>query len=463
MNPGAALRRLLLVLELAMLPAVTQGREVVLGKVGDTAELPCSGSVGKNILFNWLQSSTVKILGRQGSFWITGASKLKHRVESKKNLWDQGSFPLIIKDLEAADSGVYFCEVDGKKQEVELLVFNLTAKWDTGSSSGGSNIRLLQGQQLTLTVEAPSGGSPSVQWKGPGNKSKGSGQRLSLSGLDLQESGTWTCTISQNQKSVVFNINILVLGFQKVSNTVYTKEGEQVKFSFPLSFEIENLSGELRWQAEGTPSSLLWSSFTLENKKVFVKEVHHPRLQLKETLPLSFILPQASSQWAGSGTLTLSLAKGTLQQEVNLVVMRVTKFPNNLTCEVMGPTSPELTLSLNLEERAAKVSKQQKLVSVVEPEDGTWQCLLSDKDKVLLASKVEVLSPVFTKAWPKLLAIVLCGILGLLLLLGLCIFCCIKCSHRRRQAARMSQIKRLLSEKKTCQCPHRLQKACNLI
>lgn len=88
----------------------------------------------------------------------------------------------------------------------------MTAKWDTGSSSDSSNIRLLQGQQLTLTVEAPSGSSPSVQWKGPGSKSKGSGQRLSLPGLDVQESGTWTCTISQNQKTVVFNINILVLG-----------------------------------------------------------------------------------------------------------------------------------------------------------------------------------------------------------------------------------------------------------
>lgn len=67
----------------------------------------------------------------------------------------------------------------------------------------------------------------------------------------------------------------------------------------------------------------------------------------------------------------------------------VTKSKNNLTCEVLGPTSPELTLSLNLEERAAKVSKQQKLVLVMDPERGTWQCLLSDKDKVLLASKIE--------------------------------------------------------------------------
>lgn len=461
MNQGAAFRHLLLVLELAMLPAVTQEREVVLGKAGDTAELPCNASRGQNIGFNWKHSSSIKILGRQGSFWLTGSSKLKNRVESKKTLWDQGSFPLIIKDLEVADSGVYFCEVEGKKQEVELLVFNFTATWDTGSSSSG-NIRLLQGQRLTLTVEGPSGSSPSVQWTGPGNKSKGRGQRLSLSGLELQESGTWTGTISQNQKTMVFNINILVLGFQKVPNTVYTKEGEQVEFSFPLSFEDENLSGELRWRAEGDPSSQLWSSFSLQNRKLFPKE-GLPRLQLKESLPLSFILPQALSRYAGSGTLTLSLPKGTLQREVNLVVMRVAKYPNNVTCEVLGPTSRELTLSLNLEERAAKVSKQQKLVSVVDPEWGTWQCLLSDKDKVLLASKVEVLSPVFTKAGPKLLAIVLGGILGLLLLLGLCIFCCVKCWHRRRQAERMSQIKRLLSEKKTCQCPHRFQKACNLI
>lgn len=66
-----ALRPELLFSHLGMLPVVTPGREVVLGKVGDRAELPCNGSVGNNIVFKWMQS-TVKILGRQNIFWITG-------------------------------------------------------------------------------------------------------------------------------------------------------------------------------------------------------------------------------------------------------------------------------------------------------------------------------------------------------------------------------------------------------
>nr|2KLU_A Chain A, T-cell surface glycoprotein CD4 [Homo sapiens] len=54
--------------------------------------------------------------------------------------------------------------------------------------------------------------------------------------------------------------------------------------------------------------------------------------------------------------------------------------------------------------------------------------------------------------------IVLGGVAGLLLFIGLGIFFSVRSRHRRRQAERMSQIKRLLSEKKTSQSPHRFQK-----
>lgn len=96
-----------------------------------------------------------------------------------------------------------------------------------------------------------------------------------------------------------------------------------MEFSFPLNFEDENLTGKLRWKAEGAPSSLLWISFTLKNKKISVKEVdQYSKLQMKDSLPLHFTLPNVLSRYAGSGNLTLVLDKGQLQQEVKLVVMR---------------------------------------------------------------------------------------------------------------------------------------------
>lgn len=94
-------------------------------------------------------------------------------------------------------------------------------------------------------------------------------------------------------------------------------------FSFPLTFEDENLKGELRWQEEGASSLRSWITFSLENRKVSVEKNRQDRkIQVKETLPLHFSLPKASPKDAGSGNLTLFLRQGQLHQKVNLVMMR---------------------------------------------------------------------------------------------------------------------------------------------
>lgn len=96
-----------------------------------------------------------------------------------------------------------------------------------------------------------------------------------------------------------------------------------MEFSFPLNFGDENLQGELRWRAEKAPSPQPWITFSLENRKVSLQNTTgNLKLQLAETLPLHLKIPQVSLESAGSGNLTLTLAKGTLHQEVNLVVMK---------------------------------------------------------------------------------------------------------------------------------------------
>lgn len=458
MNWRLHLRYLLLGLQLALLP--TWGKEVVLGKEGHQVELPCKGL--KNAFFTWkLQSSkppqSTLILQYSHNFLLKGNSRLKDRVDSKKALWSTGSFPLIISKLELSDKGTYVCEVEGRTiAEVDLQVFGVTIKPSTS---------LLPGQSLTLTLMGPvKDKGSSIQWKRPGSQgTQPGGSTFLVNQLQAEDSGTWTCILSQDQKTLEIHQNIMVKGFKRGPRTVYALEGKQAFFSFPLNFEVEDLNGELRWQSMGASSPQPWVTFSVKKKKVSLQgKPQGPKLTVKESLPLNFTLPQALAHFAGTGNLSLHFTQVVLSQEVKLVVMKVTQSQHNVTCEVKGPISDSLVLSLLWRNQTKVLGlKQQRLVEVQDPEAGTWQCELRDQAQLLLTSKVEV-SPKETKTSSMFLTTILaCSGLGFLLLIGFCIFCSVR--HRKRQTQRMSQIKRLLSERKTCQCPHRLQKTCGLV
>ncbi|XP_016049761.1 T-cell surface glycoprotein CD4 [Erinaceus europaeus] len=449
MNWVTSFSHLLLVLPLALLPSPppTLGIELVLAKVGEMVELPCKASQ-KIMPFAWHRPPHSNILKRHGNLWTTGISNMNGRVESKKSLWDQGSFPLIISQLKVEDSGLYTCEVMGKKLEVDLMVFKVNAS---------SSIHLLSGQSLTLTVEGPTGKGPYfVQWKGPQDKERIEGMTLSLAQMELKHSGPWTCSMTYGKKTLEFHFKIQVQGFLDATTIIYGRAQEKVLFHFPLNLEVRSLKGMLSWQPERPSSPKACVRFSLEDKKVTVTNASlQPKFLVEENLPLRVTLPLAKPEHAGSGKLFLNLTWGVLLKEVKLVVMTVIQSQNNLLCEVWGPTPNNMQLNLSLVNHTVSFLSQHKQVKVVNPEVGTWQCLLSAEGAPLVDFKLEVTS---TSVGAPLLTIVLGGAAAFLFLSVLCVFCCVKCWHRRRQAERMSQIKRLLREKKTCQCSHRLQK-----
>lgn len=59
---------------IVQLPAVTQGKTVLLGREGKSIELPCDGSQRKSAVFTWKLSDQTKILGnnKQSNFVARG-------------------------------------------------------------------------------------------------------------------------------------------------------------------------------------------------------------------------------------------------------------------------------------------------------------------------------------------------------------------------------------------------------
>ena len=59
-----------------------------------------------------------------------------------------------------------------------------------------------------------------------------------------------------------------------------------------------------------------------------------------------------------------------------------------LICEVKGPTSSKMQLTLKKENREDKVTKEMVLQEPA-PEAGLWECLLNEGNKVKMNSKIQ--------------------------------------------------------------------------
>lgn len=82
--------------------------------------------------------------------------------------------------------------------------------------------------------------------------------------------------------------------------------------------------------------------------------------------------------------------QGTLSKrlQVSASSSAVSQKDNTLTCEVRGPTSPKMQLTLKKENQEDRVAKE-KVLQVPAPEPGLWQCLLNEGNEFKMSSDIQ--------------------------------------------------------------------------
>ncbi|XP_038623981.1 T-cell surface glycoprotein CD4 [Tachyglossus aculeatus] len=471
-------RLLILLLVLPLHPEVlladrNKEKELVLGEAGKEVRLPCRSKEKKDVAFIWKQPDGAMVIRGGGpSVKGKGPTQLQNRVifPDQKDL---GNFPLIIQNAELADSKTYFCEVEGSKKEVQLLVLRMSIAGFNPLSASGS-ISLLTGMRMNVTLHGQlSVAILSAVLQGPKGK-KSSPQKLTSDPLvtpplGIEDSGLWKCIVSvpaRSSEPLTMAFNIQVQGFQKPSETFYGVANESVTFAFPLNFKPSELSGELDWNQKEPFDLSATLSLKNEKQRWVWRSAKLGPTEEGSGHNLSFRVNRLRTQHAGSGCLRLRIENqpsGKLEQKVELVVMEVSvnRTPERtlpkLKCEVHGPelSSSALEVCWALGNKSEECQKQR--VQVEPEEAGIWKCQLRSNSQILLR-KIIRLEETRVLSRHLLLGSGLGVSSGLLLAIGLVVFCSARRRHRRQRAERVSQIRRLLNDNKTCQCPHRFQK-----
>ncbi|XP_028910326.1 T-cell surface glycoprotein CD4 isoform X2 [Ornithorhynchus anatinus] len=444
-------------------------KKLVLGEVGKDVQLPCQ-SIKKDSTYIWKQPDGVMII--RGGGHLTkgkGPTQLQSRVDyPEKN--DLGNFPLTIRSVELADSKTYFCEVEGSKKEVQLLVLKMTIAGDRTLPTTAS-ITLLAGMKIRVTLHGQlSVASLSAVLQGPKDTKptiqKVTSDPLVTQPLGIEDSGPWKCIVSVPSRStepLTMAFNIQVQGFRKPSEIFYGVVNDSLTLTFTLNFKPSEKNWEMFWNQAG-PFNLSTALTDLkEQQNREGKSVKTGFTEKSSDHRLHFQVKNLQAQHAGSGFFRLYIEKlkWKLEQKVELVVMEVSLKPAparslpDLRCELHGPElSHSLEVCWVLGNKS--VTCQKQWIQVEPEEAGLWKCQLRSNNEALLQKNIRLEEPSLLSKH-LLLGSGLGVSSGLLLAIGLVVFCSARRRHRRR-AERVSQIRRLLKDNKTCQCPHRFQK-----
>ncbi|XP_043935549.1 uncharacterized protein LOC122808646 [Protopterus annectens] len=448
---------------------------------GKDALLPCTGPGRTKVSFQWLYETRSVVQIHYTGMPRYGSGYSNNRITTFD--YNKGNYSIKLSKLTMPDGGTYKCTSYSSELDViKLHVIKVT-------SPDGEHYLHLTDVKLKCDINPPISENL-ITWLNPKGESVSSSSRyhvsdgdktLDVRNIQIQESGQWRCRVKDAE--AYYTVQVLGISDRSQSVMVYTSVNQSAILPLELTQDIKNSKfgnfnlkkGELlRLKEEGGRSTAL-ALLNNSQQKLFWEETD--KIQNEGSgHSLSIRLVSASFQDAGRYRFHLTFDKGTLQNDVHLVVLQVTASPEgkiaekdtvNLTCQVSNNTPPLKLVWKNMNDTSKKVEGQEgvryltiSLTEKTQDQFDVWTCNLMENSEVKASAEYK-LEPKednsFLGGIPQWVFFT-AGSLVLLILfiIGCILFCTSTNNRRQRRERRISMMRHVLDPQRTCQC-HKMQ------
>ncbi|KAM4581266.1 CD4-1 molecule isoform 1-T2 [Odontesthes bonariensis] len=435
-----------------VLKTTTGSEEVIYVQVGQDVTLAGPASAPELYVYWYFETTDGIVLA-----WVNhlGGRNINSNDPWKDKLSLSGN-SLVIKNIQENNYGTILCNAKNKVEKITS-----TYKLIKVNVSVSPAMLLLPEVDVSLTcnVETPQGQkTPTIQWKTPQGKMETAINGKFMKKAESQDSGTWTCVVTIDQKEQSFPIVVKVVGLSPAPRRQYTSTSSSLNIpcSFPSDIPWEQIKQDIKdvqWHfiakksSSQNPQKLV--SFSPGDssswKKDQDRELKHTENQKGD---FSLFRNKGKADDGGEYQCTVTFKNGkTVTSLIEVDVLQIIPSPGavlvsghqlNLTCNTSQQLPEDLKVRWmppnQFSSNVDKGSSHLYIPNVGTKASGMWRCeLLLGNKRLTIADITLKIEPILS-VW---MLVIICSAAVILVLL--CVLTFILCRRRQRKTRHLRQ------------------------